>query len=107
MASFLKNEGNLLEPSVGTGNLINNLDGTKYSEMDVFEIKKEYLNQINIINANKFNEDFLKYNFNTKYNNIITNPPYIKIQDLDDDYIKFIKSTWHILNYGNIDIYQA
>lgn len=106
MISFLKNKGTLLEPSVGEGDLIKNIDYSKYKRIDVYDIKKEYLNKIiNKNNLKKYNTDFLKSK-KKQYNNIILNPPFIKIQNLPDGYREFIKKEFPILN-GNVDIYYA
>ena len=108
MASKLKKNGNLLEPSVGNGNLLKFLDNNNYKSIDIYELKKEYLDEIkdNKI-INKYNSDFLKENINMKYDNIIMNPPYIKIQDLSINYRKYLRDNFNILNNGLIDIYYA
>ena len=62
MASKINIKGNLLEPCVGTGNLLKFINFNNYNEIDVYEIKKEYLNQLNILNINKINDDFIKSN---------------------------------------------
>ena len=51
--------------------------------------------------------DFLKFDNNELYDNIIMNPPYIRIQDLEPNYRKFLKNTFPLLKSGNIDIYIA
>jgi adenine-specific DNA-methyltransferase len=108
MTSKLKNNGNLLEPSVGYGNLIKNINKDNYNSIDIYELKTDYLDKIdNKENINKFNCDFLKADIQNKYDNIIMNPPYIKIQDLSINYRKFLKETFSILNSGLIDIYYA
>ena len=109
MSKYLKDNGTLLEPSVGTGNLLKYLNLNNYDSIDIFDIKKEYLDKIiiqdNIIKINKYNEDFIKYTPNKKYDNIILNPPYIRIQHLSEDYRKFIKNNYTFCNTGNFDIY--
>ena len=108
MSKYLHNKGNLLEPSVGTGNLLKFVEINKYENIDIYDIKKIYLDKcINNNNINKFCCDFLKKEIKYKYSNIILNPPYIKIQDLSKDYIKFIKNKWKIFKKGNIDIYYV
>lgn len=107
MASFLHKGGNILEPSVGTGNLLKYISIENYDSVDVFELKQEFLNQIKGKKIKKFNEDFLKTNITTKYNNIILNPPYIRTQDLSESYRKFIKTEFSILKNGLVDIYYA
>jgi adenine-specific DNA-methyltransferase len=108
MSSFLHDYGNVLEPSVGTGNLLKFLDLDRYKYIDVYETEKEYLNKIiDHKKIKKHNRDFLKTKITKKYDNIIMNPPYIKFQELDDDYRKFIKKNFQLLEKGNIDIYLA
>ena len=107
MANKLHKKGNLLEPSVGTGNLLKFIDLDIYDNIDVYELKDEYLKQIHKEKINKYNCDFLKQKINKKYNNIILNPPYIKVQDLSSEYRTFIKKEFNILKNGILDIYYA
>ena len=108
MSEQLYNNGSLLEPAVGTGNLLIHLNFDNYESIDLCDINQEFLNECpNHLKITKFNNDFLKKNFSKKYKNIILNPPYIKIQDLPETYRNYIRETWPILNSGNIDIYYA
>jgi len=100
----------LLEPSVGTGNLLKYIPLDLYEAIDVFDIKAEYMASIAPRpNLNKRATDFLKYAPNppTKYSSIILNPPYIKIQELPTEYTQFIRQTWPIFKAGNIDLYYV
>lgn len=108
MASKLHKKGNLLEPSVGTGNLLNNIKIEEYNSIDVYEIKKDYLDKLPK-NKNIYSHhcDFIKTQINTTYNNIIMNPPYIKMQDLSIEYRTYLKQTFNILKSGIVDIYYA
>ena len=107
MSLYLHKEGNLLEPSVGDGQLLKFINTNNYENIDIYDIKLEYLNKIeNKNNINKYHEDFLIKKINKKYKNIILNPPYIKIQNLSEEYRKNIKQNWKLLN-GNIDIYYV
>ena len=108
MASKLKTSGNILEPSVGSGNLLKYINLKNYDSIDVYEIKKEYLDKIpNNKNINTYNCDFIKKQIDTKYDNIIMNSPYIKMQDLSMDYRTYLKKNFDILKNGIIDIYYA
>ena len=108
MTSFLTKKGNLLEPAVGTGNLLKYLNLDDYNRIDIFDIKKEYLDRCPIKgNIIKYHTDFIKKQINTSYKNIILNPPYIRFQDLSIEYREFIKKNWNILSNGNIDIYYV
>ena len=105
MTNYLHKSGTLLEPSVGTGDLLKCLDTRRYN-IDVYDIDKSYLDQVDC-DVNKNCCDFLKQDIQTKYDNIIMNPPYIRFQELDVEYRNFLKSKFPLLNSGNIDIYQA
>jgi len=108
MNNYLTNDGNLLDPAVGKGNLINKLNLNNYSNIDIYDIKKDYLDHCpNNKIVNKYNLDFIKAPITKKYKNIIMNPPYIRIQDLSNDYINFIRNNFKILNNGNIDLYYT
>lgn len=107
MSSKLHGFGSLLEPSVGTGNLLKFIDTKKYSPIDVYELKSEYLVHITDEKINKRNEDFIKAQMTQKYDNIIMNPPYIRIQDLSVSYRKYLKEHFLLLNDGLVDIYYA
>ena len=96
----------LLEPSVGTGNLLKYINFDEYDTIDVYDIKKNYLDQIPFTHKHihKYNLDFLMTKTMGKfYSHIILNPPYLKIQDLPSDYRKYLQQTWNLK--GNIDIY--
>ena len=81
MSEFLNGSGNILEPSVGDGQLLKFIDKSKYDNIDVYDIKKEYLDKLeDNDNLKKYHEDFITKEIITKYKNIIMNPPYIKIQ---------------------------
>jgi type I restriction-modification system DNA methylase subunit len=108
MASKLNNKGNLLEPSVGIGNLLKYINLEKYEYVDIYEIKKDYLDSISFNKKiNIYNCDFIKKQIDTTYDNIIMNPPYIKMQDLSKDYREYLKEKYDILKDGIIDIYYA
>ena len=107
MSNKLKQSGSLLEPSVGTGNLLKYINQELFERIDVYELKKEYIDEIKYPNIIKYNTDFLRAEIHSKYDNIIMNPPYIKVQDLTIEYRDFIKSKFSILKKGMVDIYYA
>jgi hypothetical protein len=108
MSKQLKSKGNLLEPSVGIGNLLQYIHLDNYESIDVFELKQEYLSQLPTrSNIHQYHTDFLKTDIQTLYDNIIMNPPYIRIQDLSVSYRIYLKETFDILKDGLLDIYYA
>jgi tRNA1(Val) A37 N6-methylase TrmN6 len=106
MSSKIHPSGTLLEPSAGTGNLLKYIDINSY-DVDVYEIKQEHLEKIQHSSINKHNEDFIKANINKKYDNIIMNPPYIKIQNLTEEYKKYLKDKFDVLKINLADVYYA
>jgi hypothetical protein len=120
MASYLHPDGSLLEPSVGTGQLLSHLTLENYN-IDAYDINPDYLkiSSETYSNHSKHSkkksiqciqwkcQDFLSTTITTTYQNIILNPPYIRFQDLDVEYRAFIKKEWPILSKGNIDLYYA
>jgi len=105
MSRYLRPGGTLLDPSVGTGNLIRHLPDT-YDRMDIYDIKSEYLDKCpNRVNQRKHCKDFIKDTTITEYDNIIMNPPYIKVQDLSVEYRAYIKQRWKRYSSGSFDIY--
>ena len=106
MASKLHDSGTLLEPSIGTGNLLKFINTHNYA-IDAYEIKDTYLKALPYENINTYHEDFIKANIQKSYKNIIMNPPYIKMQDLSENYRSYIKSHFPMLKTGLVDIYYA
>jgi adenine-specific DNA-methyltransferase len=105
MLSYLSGDGTLLDPAVGTGNLIRYLPET-YAKIEVYDIKQPYLDKCpQTANLVKKNADYLKEPNNETYDNIIVNPPYIKIQDLSPEYRTYIKEKWKKYSAGSFDIY--
>jgi type I restriction-modification system DNA methylase subunit len=108
MTSKIKSNGTVLEPSVGDGALLKHIDMSNYSHVDVYELKQTYLDCVeDKVNMRKYCVDFLKHATEEKYDNIIMNPPYIKIQDLTTDYRDYIRDTFPQLSGGMVDIYYA
>lgn len=107
MTSKLTNHGSLLEPSVGNGHLLEFIDVDNYDSIDVYELKSSYLFGINNAKINKINADFVKATICKKYDNIVMNPPYIRIQDLSVSYRDYIKTTFPELETAMFDIYYV
>lgn len=123
---------NICEPSVGKGVFIFNLleyfrkkhtieELIFFVENNLFcyELDNEIFNQFKLLLNNYFkilgvnklnlknikNEDFLFSN--NFYDIIIGNPPYIRIQNLNSDYILKLKKKFKTINSGNIDLYYV
>jgi adenine-specific DNA-methyltransferase len=66
----------------------------------------EYFNCNEKLNFNNIkNDDFLLQN--KKYDIIIGNPPYIRIQNIDKKYLNELKNELKSISLGNIDMYYA
>jgi adenine-specific DNA-methyltransferase len=85
------NPKNILEPSFGSGEFIDDINIVytksiingveKHKEM--YEtLQKKYENNNNV---KLFNEDFLLYNTNTKYDLILGNPPYFVVKEKNEE----------------------
>ena len=111
MSSFLHQHGNLLEPCVGTGNLLKFTNLQNMNSVHIFDINEHFLTKCpNLPNVKKYHTDFITNDEIThlRFNNIILNPPFIRIQDINPSYRTIIKQKWNtILDSGNIDIYYA
>ena len=94
MCSFLKKHGNLLDPAVGNGALLKH---TKLFPIDAYDINKNFLDEINDRRVTKHHKDFLKTDILKFYDNIIMNPPYIRIQDLKKKTENTFVKIWMLL----------
>ena len=103
LKKHFKLEGNVLEPSFGSGNFVTELK--KYDmEIDCFEIDKNVFNPIE--GTNSILGDFLLTEFNKKYKFIIGNPPYIELvySFYGDKDIKTLKSKYKIEKRGRVNL---
>jgi len=95
---ILNNPSNILEPSIGQGDLITFIiDKLPSITFDMYEIDKEIklldkINRDDIIFG-----DFLKQTIIKKYNTIIGNPPYIRIKK-GNLYIDFTEKCYNLLD---------
>jgi len=109
MANNIHSSGSLLEPSVGTGNLFKYVELNNYT-IDVCELKKKYIdmfrNTYTHENVNVHNQDYImEFNETKKYDNIMMNPPYVRIQNLNKTYVNELRNKYELFSTGNIDIY--
>ena len=71
MTSLIKNTGNILEPSAGTGNFMKYLKNITAIEYDS-----------SICPQNALNIDFFDYDISNKFDTIIGNPPYVGFKEI-------------------------
>ena len=62
---------------------------------------------MNISTKNFIIGDTLFYDFNKTFDCIIGNPPYIRTKNLNENYLKKLKSNYISTEKGNVDIYYA
>jgi len=95
---ILNNPSNILEPSIGRGDLIEFvLSKMPNIIFDMYEIDKEIKLLDTIIKNNIIFSDFLQENITKKYKTIIGNPPYIRTKK-GNIYIDFIKKCYNLLD---------
>jgi len=71
----------------------------------VFEYEKEIPEKFNIYNGNSLDKNFLGKILNgLKFNAIVGNPPYVRIQNLEEKTKKIIRKYWKFVQ-GNTDIF--
>ena len=100
-------KGDVLEPSFGSGNFINKMNDYNIN-LDAVEIDKLLFNNLQTTNENisLYNEDFLDFEPNKKYDFIIGNPPYIELcySFYDEDKKNLISDKYHHLTNGRINL---
>lgn len=102
---FNKSISDILKENIfGIDLLSNNIE---ISKKLIYILAKEYDEEVNENDFNFIEYDFLKYETNIKFDWIIGNPPYIKIQDLDIDYRNWINKKYTTCSLGNFNIYYA
>ncbi|MBC7330275.1 N-6 DNA methylase [bacterium] len=71
----------------------------------VFEHEKKIPEKFNIYNGNSLDKDFLRKTLNGfKFQAIVGNPPYVRIQNLDEETKKIIRKYWKFVQ-GDTDIF--
>ena len=95
---ILNNPENILEPSIGQGDLVDYVINKKPNIIfDMYEIDNN-IKLLNNINKNKVIYcDFIKQPIEKKYKTIIGNPPYIKTTK-GNLYIDFIRKCYNLLD---------
>jgi len=101
---ILNKPKNILEPSIGRGDLINYiLKKNKTINFDMYEIDNTIQLLDNIDKEKVIYGDFLEQNIKCKYTTIIGNPPYIKVKNKRNIYIQFIDKCYNLLkNNGEL-----
>lgn len=93
-------KGNFLEPCVGGGHIAEAI--RKYYNSDIFALDLVDRGYPNTIIA-----DFLKYNFEKEFDNIITNPPYKLAQEFLEKGMKVIKENGKIAMFLKIQFLEG
>ncbi|NVM16820.1 MAG: N-6 DNA methylase [Candidatus Lokiarchaeota archaeon] len=77
-----------------------------FTIFDLFNNILEKKNDYKIPVFNIFNEDTLQFNFRSKYDFVVGNPPYLFIRAIPQDYRNFIEKLPLETNKGQYDYYQ-
>lgn len=107
MASFIDNSKPqmILEPSCGTGSLIQYID-TKHDLLGV-DINGEFIAKCKS-KYPKFKfmcKDFVDFHTKNRYDYIISNPPYVKIQNIKEQNLQKMREEYPDIIYGNTNLY--
>jgi len=95
---ILNNPSNILEPSIGQGDLISFIINKNQNiTFDMYEIDKNIKLLDNIQKNDIIYGDFLKQNINKKYTTIIGNPPYVRTKN-GNLYIDFTEKCYNLLD---------
>ncbi len=63
--------------------------------------------QLNDSDFNLYHQDSLRTNWETSFDNIVGNPPYVKFQDLTDDNRNYLAKHWTTVEGGTFNLYFA
>jgi len=112
---------NLLEYFVNLGHTIKEIVNFTENNLFCFETNKNIFDEFKLLLSNyfeiygydynldmknMFNSNFLETD-NNNYDVSLGNPPYIRIQNLDKDYLETLKKQFKSISIGNVDIYYA
>jgi adenine-specific DNA-methyltransferase len=90
LVSLIKNDGDIFEPSAGSGHIIKYVEDKLNKNVIGVELDFEKINnkicESNIIADNFFN--FIKNN--NKYSTVIGNPPFVKLKNVESDTISIL-----------------
>lgn len=101
----------ILEPSCGEGAFLESLIPLSNNNVKIYgnDINEEFINTC----KNKFGEnvllsqtDFIKYPKDKKYDYIIGNPPYVRIQNIPSEQVQLLKKEYPEYLNGNFDLYM-
>lgn len=106
MSYFPAKVRRLLEPSVGSGNLLRAMDG-RYEHADAYDINGQYLAEVTGLHVTKRHANFLSADIEGTYDAIILNPPYQRYQEMDTECREIVRNVSDVLGDGNIDLYVA
>ncbi len=56
---------------------------------------------------NLYNQDSLKANWNSSFDTVVGNPPYVKFQDLSDENREYLVKNWTTVEGGTFNLYFA
>lgn len=105
LPDFQKTSIRILEPSVGIGNflpfLFKRYEAVPHVDLDVMDIAQESIDNLKIFlrmigvpqnfTIHFICDDFLLYDFKSRYDLIIGNPPYSKLKKITDGYRNLLK----------------
>ena len=107
MTSYIDNtlSHTILEPSCGMGNIVEQID--KKHKITCIDINKQYIRHCakQFSNAKCVTKNFIHYKTKEKFDYIIGNPPYVKIQNITPKDMTEIRKEYPTFMKGNTNLY--
>jgi adenine-specific DNA-methyltransferase len=108
LVSYIDNSSpqSILEPSCGVGDILKYIHPKhKVTAIDINDTYIKESKRLGLKNIKYIHQDFIDYTSRQKYDYIVGNPPYVKIQNLTDSTISAMKAQYPDFIYGNTNLY--
>ena len=107
----LPRNAKILEPSVGSGLFVDDAIKRGYRDITTVEYDdtafKKFSPGFQAKGVKTIQNDYLLAEFPEKFDAVIGNPPYVRIQNLDKSYLEILKKDLMSVTIGNVDLYYA
>ncbi len=85
------------------------IDDKKYEELlkNLISHLKDYNVTESMLKENIIRGDSLKHNWGFKFDYVVGNPPYVRLHNLEKDYINWLRGKFFSMEKGSVDLYYA